>query len=229
MNKNKIVYYNVENGAATRVTCTYNLNSNNITITSGFYKITKMKNKLLYSNTDTKTGINTYVRCGYNLHTNNITITSGFCKHGNCTSQTNKSCSNYLGINIAEHVLSKVFKDVEIMPRNNPGFDFICNKGYKIDVKSSTLGGNGNTWSFAIKRNKTPDYFLCLSFDNIYNLTPQHVWLIPCEIVNNTVKISISKSTIKKWSKYELTNKLDDIIMCCNVMKETKVQNFKTF
>ena len=53
-----------------------------------------------------------------------------------------KSCPAYLGIHIAEQVLSKVFKNIKMMPMHNPGYDFICNHGKKIDVKSSCIQKN---------------------------------------------------------------------------------------
>ncbi len=65
----------------------------------------------------------------------------------------NRECSSFLGCHIAEQVLSKTFKDVEIMPPSNPGYDFICNKGKKIDVKSSCLrykNPKHKSWMFVI-------------------------------------------------------------------------------
>jgi len=132
----------------------------------------------------------------------------------------NKSCTRYLGCHIAEQVLSKVFKGVQIMPPNNPGYDFICGKGYKIDVKSSCrlIKNNRNdSWLFRINKNKTPNYFLCLAFDNRKNLNPEHIWLIKGLLVNEQVGISISESRLNKWSEYE--QPIDKVINCCNIMR----------
>jgi len=136
----------------------------------------------------------------------------------------NKRCSSYLGIHIAENVLSKIFKYVKRMPNNNPGFDFICNKGYKIDVKSSCLNYPKNKspcWHFTLKRNNIPDYFLLLAFDNRNDLNPLHVWLVPNKILNKLFSTSIANldSSLSKWLKYELNDKLEKVIACCNVMK----------
>ena len=141
-------------------------------------------------------------------------------KRGFCQSMSeNKSCSLYLGITIAEKVLSKVFKDVEIMPNCNPGYDFICGKGYKVDVKSSCRRKEGNTyrWTFIINKNQIPDYFLLLTFDNRENLNPEHIWLIPGNIINDKKAISISESRINKWDEYKLD--IDKVIECCNIIK----------
>lgn len=64
--------------------------------------------------------------------------TEWFHRTGKCNPHNeNRMCSQYLGIFIGEKVLSKVFKNVERMPINHSGYDFICGNGYKIDVKVS--------------------------------------------------------------------------------------------
>ena len=67
----------------------------------------------------------------------------------------NKECSAYLGVYIAERVLSKVFKDVQVMPPCNPGYDIICNHEKLIDIKSSAYSADGR-WAFRIKKTKRP-------------------------------------------------------------------------
>lgn len=138
----------------------------------------------------------------------------------------NKSCATYLGIDVAEQVLSKVFKDVKRMPPNNKGFDFICNKGKKIDVKSAVLrfqkrriSYNGG-WNFAINKNEIADFFLCIAYDNRKDLNVKHLWLIPSEKINHLTGTSISKGTINKWKKYSLP--INKVISCCNEMKIKK-------
>jgi hypothetical protein len=131
----------------------------------------------------------------------------------------NKECSQFLGVYVAERVLSYVFKDVERMPMNNPGFDFVCNHGKMIDVKSACLSGTKYPcWHFRIRRNTTADYFLCLAFDNREELTPLHVWLIPGSKLSYLTATSISPSTIHKWDTYRLDiSKIND---CCVTMRK---------
>ena len=131
----------------------------------------------------------------------------------------NKECTLYLGVHIAERVLSYVFKDVERMPMNHPGYDFICNRGKMIDVKSACLSGTKYPhWTFLIKHNTTADFFLCLAFDNRENLNPLHVWLLPGNVVNHTPRIEISPSTVSRWDEYKLDiSKISD---CCDTMRE---------
>lgn len=150
------------------------------------------------------------------------------CNHGAKPMSENKVCSSFLGVHIAEQVLSKVFKDVEIMPPNNPGYDFICNKGKKIDVKSACIGKNNThkrQWSFYINKNKIADYFLCIAFNNREDLNPLHIWLMPAKNINDHKSISISESTILKWTKYTLN--IDKVAACCNHMKQKKNQENK--
>lgn len=144
-------------------------------------------------------------------------------KQGKLFMNENKSCTLFLGVHVAEQVLSKVFKNVKQMPMHNPGYDFVCNKGMKVDVKSSVLHRRKNSiksqgdWTFTINRNTTADYFLCLAFDNREDLNPMHVWLIPGKDVNHLMRTGIAKSTLSKWSKYE--KDIDKVINCCDNMK----------
>ncbi len=110
------------------------------------------------------------------------------------------------------------------MPYRNPGYDFKCANEFLIDVKASTarIGKTDNAcsnWMFHINKNPVADYFLCLAFDNRTNLKPLHLWLIPGKIINHLQNASISTSTLDKWSAYELPDKLDDVKLCCNILK----------
>lgn len=127
----------------------------------------------------------------------------------------NPKCPTYLGCEVAEKVLSNVFKDVKVMKPNNPGYDLVCNKGKKIDVKSSCLRENG--WLFRIRKNTTADFFLCIAFDNRKSLTPLHLWLIPSDEVKDKKAIGIRPNTIHKWDKFK--QDISETLQCCNQMK----------
>ena len=148
-------------------------------------------------------------------HSNEIVRTRSHL-HGVMPMSENKKCTLYLGVHVAERVLSNVFKDVIVMPTHNPGFDFICNKGMRIDVKSSCTTKDGG-WVFMINRNKTADHFLCIAFDNRGDLNPLNIWLLPSSEVSNNVSISVSKSTLCKWDKYALD--IDTVVSQFNKMK----------
>lgn len=132
----------------------------------------------------------------------------------------NPKCGAYLGIYVAERVLSHVFKEVRQMPYGNKGFDFICNKGKKIDVKSSCMR-IVNNWlclSFTINKNKIADYFLFLGFDDRKHLNPIKLWLIPSIKINRLSSVSIGLKNPHKWDKYELP--IEEVTACCDVMRQ---------
>ena len=132
----------------------------------------------------------------------------------------NKSCPMFLGVHVAERVLSHVFKHVERMSVTNHGYDFICGKGYKVDVKSACRNhhkGRSDWWQFAINKNQIAEYFLCLAFDNREDLNPEHIWLIPANDVNHLMLTSIGDTTLSKWDEYKLD--VDRVSACCNIIK----------
>jgi len=145
-------------------------------------------------------------------------------KNGGKPMSKNRNCSSFLGVYIAERVLAHVFNEVKITTYGNNGYDFICNKGNKIDVKSSCLHNwnhHSSMWHFTIRKNKVADYFLCIAFDNRNDLTPIHVWILPGIEFNYKKSVSISTSTINKWGKYAID--IDKVIKCCNVLKKETV------
>jgi len=138
----------------------------------------------------------------------------------------NKECSQYLGCHIAERVLSKVFEDIKVMPTHNHGYDFICNKGKKIDVKSSCARKKNSGvlgWSFDIKRNTIPDYFLCIAFDDRDNLNPLHLWLLPADKCNHLSATTIRESTLYKWDTYKLD--VSKVVECCEEIRSVNNEN----
>ena len=140
---------------------------------------------------------------------------------GQISMYENKSCSSYLGVVIGERLCRHLFKDVEVMHYHNPGFDIICNKGKKIDVKTSCITLNRNKyplWKFKINKNKVPDFFILVAFDNRADLNPLHIWMIPGHEINHLTGVSIRPTTIRKWDKWK--RNIEDVQLCCNQMKD---------
>ena len=137
-------------------------------------------------------------------------------KLGHRPMSENKECSSYIGVHVNEGLIKLYFDDVEVMPYGNPGYDFICKNGWKIDGKSSCLHKDGR-WSFVIRHNTTADYFFCVAYDNREDLNIIHIWILPGEKFNHLSGISISKRNIRKWVEYE--QPLDKAIVCCDSMK----------
>jgi hypothetical protein len=133
----------------------------------------------------------------------------------------NKDCSMYFGV-LAEDILENYFKNVTRMPSCNPGFDYICGRGFKIDVKASTRhnrnSGDLEGWQFEVRHNAVADYFLCIAFDSRESLNPEHIWLIPGKAINHLRFTSISETTLAKWSQWE--RPIGKVLECCNVLKE---------
>lgn len=140
----------------------------------------------------------------------------------------NENCASYLGVHIGEILLSKIFKDIKRMPYANPGYDWICDKGYKINTKTSTLDKGLNRWMFNIDYNNITDYFMLIAFDDIENLNPMHVLLIEKnEIVRgrkfymrSSIHINNKHKYLLPFQKYEWVDKLERLTECCKELKE---------
>lgn len=136
-------------------------------------------------------------------------------------------CNQYLGIHIAERVLSGYFDNVVRMPITNPGYDFICKKGYKIDIKSAcsyrVKPTHQRSWTFGIKKNTIADYFLCLAFDSRESLNPLHIWLFPGGAVNTRRIVRIYEGVLGKWAEFE--RPIGCVIDRCNELKIASLSN----
>lgn len=143
-------------------------------------------------------------------------------QQGKTSMYENRSCASYLGIVIAERLCRYLFKDVKVMPRNNTGYDIVCNKGKKIDVKAGciTFTGKNPRWIFNIDYNTTADFFILVAFDNRTDLNPLHLWMIPGKEFNENSSKSISPPRIHKWDKWK--RDINDAQLCCTEIKEKK-------
>ena len=220
--RTKILYSSISEGVGLNIRCTFNTNTEYIGIYTVFGdRRTCYRSKSLFSISNM--GVELNIQCMFNLHTSHITTKTSFRKKSGWKggAATNPNCGAYLGCIVAEKVLANVFKNVQQMPNCNPKYDFICGKGFKIDVKASCGVKNyPNSWIFGIRRNKIADYFLCLAFDNRKDLNPKHIWLIPSSVINHLSCATISRSTLEKWTEYELMDKLDIVVSCCDTLKD---------
>lgn len=146
----------------------------------------------------------------------------------------NEDCAYYLGIHIAERLLSTIYQDVTRMPANYPYYDFICNKGYKIQVKARCILKSKHgypRWEFKIDYNDVADYFILVAFDNRDNLNPMHIWLIgKNEIVRErkfyrrtSIVITNKPLLLLDLKKYEQIDKLEKLKEHCEEFKEQYV------
>jgi hypothetical protein len=130
--------------------------------------------------------------------------------------------TSYLGVYIAERALSGFFDHITRMPTGNRGFDFLCGRGFRIDVKSScrrVREGRSDSWLFHTGKNKLTDYFLCLAFNDRRQLTPEHVWMIPAGKVNDQQNFTISETSdcLERYAAFK--KPLDRVTNCCTEMR----------
>lgn len=134
----------------------------------------------------------------------------------------NKLCTAYLGVVIGEQLLPSYFPGVRRMPTNNPKYDFVCPKGFKIDVKTSTLHGVNQKgvvgWRFNIKQNEDADYFACIGFDDRESLNVVRFWLIPGAKIARLTALVITTGiqSLHKWAEFE--KPIETLVNSCNLL-----------
>lgn len=176
-----------------------------------------------YKNAGRYDGVQVYCKACHKKYYHDYRHTSG----QNKPMDEDRYCSDFLGVYVAEQVIAKTFKNVTRTPYGYQGYDLICGKGYKIDVKAACIGrpkGRHNRWIFGIYNNTDADYFMCIAFNNRDDLEPQHIWMIPGDKINHLVCFCITDvpRSLKKWQEYE--KPIDKITSCCNVMKSEVVE-----
>ncbi len=153
---------------------------------------------------------------------------------------SNTDCSLWLGVHVAEKLLPEIFDNVEMMPFSNEGFDAICIKGYRIDVKSTCISMK-NQFGFHIRKNKNVDWFIMFAFDNRRDLNLLYGWLMKSNEVivgrnglerklNEISMLTITnkKQYMIKFKKYELS----DVLLkkareLCKKLKEEMNNDYK--
>lgn len=152
----------------------------------------------------------------------------------NLPKELNKDCPAWFGDFICENYVMKTFEDPVKMVYGNPGYDWLCKRGEKIDHKGSCLMElNSNKtigWQFHIRYNNIADYFTLSAWDNRDSLIPLHVWVFHkndivrgrkfCKFEN--FGITNSPKTLKELEKWEVTDRLDKLREICNRIKDNK-------
>jgi len=137
----------------------------------------------------------------------------------------NKDCSSYFGT-FTENLMIQTFEDPIKMPYGNPGFDWMCKKGDKIDNKSACLRYDipfWEGWTFPIKWNNIAEWFVLSAWDNRESLKPLHVWVFhKNDIVRDkkfwrrdSISITNKTSHLKKLENYEYIDRLDKLKEIC--------------
>lgn len=159
----------------------------------------------------------------------------------NLPKEINKDCPSHFG-DFTENLMILTFEDATRMPYGNPGFDWTCKKGYKIDNKSRCLSYYVNSewlgWTFPIRYNDIADWFILSAWDDRESLKPLHVWafhkndMIRYRIGGHYIlkkfrdryglSIPNTREGLKEFGKYEITDRLDKLKEFCKIKNETK-------
>lgn len=153
----------------------------------------------------------------------------------NLPKEFNEDCSSYFG-DFAESLMIQTFEDATRMPYGNPGYDWTCKRGDKIDNKGACLVYTDNKcprWLFPIEYNNVADWFILSAWDNRCSLNPLHVWAFHkndmvryramgalkkfCD--RETFAITNTPEKLKEFGKYEVTNRLDKLKELCNTKR----------
>jgi len=157
----------------------------------------------------------------YRDHQREYRWNKGICE----PSEFNKGCPSHFG-EFTENLMIQTFEDAIKMPYGNPGYDWICKRGDKIDNKGRCLdyveGYPG--WSYPIRYNNIADWFILSAWDDRDSLNPLHVWIFhKNDIVGerkfwrrDTLWVSNTQKGIKEFEKYEATYRLDKLKELCN-------------
>lgn len=160
----------------------------------------------------------------------------------------------YFGEYIEKKYVSSIFEDVKPFeyPKNKYGrildvhkpYDWICKNGYKIKHVSSCIRTdsshkhrNGTPipyYSFLLRKNPVPDYWIISGWDNRDNLEPQYVWIINGHkdfCTQTSIKpffdrsmfvIYITRKGIQRMNEYLVGNKLEELKEVCNLVRMNK-------
>lgn len=137
----------------------------------------------------------------------------------------NENCSAYFG-DFTESIMIQTFEDAVRMPYGNPGFDWTCKNGDKIDNKGVCLvyiQGRPPGWIFGIRWNNIADWFILSAWDSRDSLNPLHVWAFHKNDImrgrkfwkRDTLTISNTPEGLKEFEEYEVANRLEKLKELC--------------
>jgi len=154
----------------------------------------------------------------------------------------NEDCPIHFG-EFTENLMIQTFEDPIKMPPNNPGFDWKCRNGDKVDNKGRCLDydnrSNWSGWIFSIRYNDVADIFILSAWDNRDSLNPLHVWIFHKNDIirkgngayapkvefwkRDGFTITNTPEGLKEFEKHEATNRLDKLKELCG--RDNKGEN----
>lgn len=144
--------------------------------------------------------------------------------------EDNPDCSAYFG-DFTESLMIQTFECTIRMPYGNPGYDWTCKRGDKIDNKGRCLSyrpGQSPRCKFYIGYNNIADWFILSAWDSRDNLNPLHVWAFHNDDIvrgrkfwrRDTFTITNTPECLKEFEKYEVTDRLYKLKELCDKLKE---------
>lgn len=145
-----------------------------------------------------------------------------------------KDSGPYFGICIGEKYISKTFDNPKMMPYGNPGYDWICKNGLKIQLECRCLcdntcspGANPQFKFTHIDYNKVADVFILSGWKDRESLEPLFVLAFKKDDIvrgepfwmRNSLSITNSPGGLAEFKDFEVTNKLDKLKEMCKDIK----------
>ena len=127
---------------------------------------------------------------------------------------------------IGENYVMKVIENPVRMPHNNPGFDWECSNGEKIDHKGTCLSFN-RRWVFRIVYNNVASRFILSAWENVECSKPTHVWIFQRDQIvrgkrffrRGTFIVPNDPGSLKELEKYEVTDNIEKLKEVCSRKK----------
>lgn len=151
--------------------------------------------------------------------------------------EENKDCPVYFGVCIGEKYVSKTFDNPKMMPYGNPGYDWECKNGLKIQHEARCLcksdyatDGTNPQFKFThIDYNKVADVFILSGWKDRESLEPLLVLVFKKDDIvrgepfwmRNSLSITNTPKYLREFEKFEVTNRLDKLKEMCKNIKNT--------
>ena len=207
--------------------------------------VDKLRNQKIRQNAGCKTVTEYLDKCAKDMGFENNTERVREYRHNTgrqAPMQDNPDCSAWFGSFIAENYIIGTFEDPVKMPYGNPGYDWICKQGQKIDSKARCLEYKGIGWSgwkFLIKYNNIADYFILSAWDNRDSLNPLHVWIFHKNDMvrkgrgccsgrvkfwkRDMFSITNTPEKLKEFAQFEVTGRLEKLKEICDRIKKCNI------
>lgn len=146
-----------------------------------------------------------------------------------------KDSSSYFGVCIGEKYVSQTFDNPKMMPYGNPGYDWECKNGLKIQHEARCLcrseyatDGTNPQFKFThIDYNKVADVFILSGWKDRKSLEPLHVWafykddIVRGELfwMRDSLSITNIPLCLREFEKFEVTSRLDKLKDMCKDIK----------